>query len=138
MLVGSLEAGLRVGRVAVRLEDIAATGRLAGIVPGRAVTVLAAQMHGASAVEVTYQDDNGALGQVVLFRDDETKIAPHLESGRPFDAHPRNFGSRAERRPSAGAGLDGVELVGDHQTRSGGSAGLVHRWQRGPRRLVAC
>lgn len=57
----------------MRLEDIASTARLAGIVPGRAVTVLAAQMHGANAVEVTYQEENGAFGQVVLFREDESK-----------------------------------------------------------------
>lgn len=49
----------------MRLEDIAAPQRLAGIVPGRAVEVLAAWMHGSNAVEITYRDDNGALGQVV-------------------------------------------------------------------------
>ncbi|MDL9978595.1 helicase-related protein [Microbacterium sp. ASV49] len=89
----------------MRLEEIAATARLAGIVPGRPVTVLAAQMHGANAVEVTYQDDNGALGQVVLFRDDEAKISPHLESGRPFDADPRDFRLAAEAQRIMLAGL---------------------------------
>jgi len=89
----------------LRLEDIASTARLAGIVPGRAVTVLAAQMHGANAVEVTYQEDSGAFGQVVLFRDDESKISPHLESGRPFDADPRNFRLAAEAQRIMLAGL---------------------------------
>ena len=89
----------------MRLEDIAATARLGGIMPGRAMTVLAAQMRGANAVEVTYLDDNGALGQVVLFREDEAKIALHLESGRPFDADPRNFRLAAEAQRILLAGL---------------------------------
>ena len=102
----------------MRLEDIAATARLAGIVPGRAVTVLAAQMHGANAVEVTYQDDNGALGQIVLFREDEAKIAPHLEAGRPFDADPRNFRLAAEAQRIMLAGLhDPMLAVATTKTR---------------------
>ena len=80
----------------MRLEDIAAPHRLAGIVPGRAVEVLAAWMHGANAVEITYRDDSGALGQVVLYRADEERIERHLDAGRPFDADPRNFRLAAE------------------------------------------
>lgn len=89
----------------MRLEDIAATARLAGVVPVRAVTVLAAQMHGGNAVEITYQDDNGTLGQVVLFREDEARIATHQDSGRPFDADPRNFRLAAEAQRIMLAGL---------------------------------
>ena len=80
----------------MRLEDIAATARLAGVLPGRPVTVLGVQFHGADAAEVTYRDDNGALSQVVLFRADESQIEPHLEAGRPFDADPRDFRIAAE------------------------------------------
>lgn len=36
----------------MRLEDIATASRLAGILPGRPVGVLGAQMHGQDAVEV--------------------------------------------------------------------------------------
>ncbi len=89
----------------MRLKDIAATARLAGIVPGRPVTVLAAWMHGPNAVEVTYRDDNGDLGQIVLYRADESKIEPHLERGRPFDADPRNFRLAAEAQRIMLAGL---------------------------------
>lgn len=92
-------------RIHLRLEDIAAPQRLAGIVPGRAVDVLAAWMHGANAVEVTYRDDNGALGQVVLYRVDEHRIERHLDAGRPFDADPRNFRLAAEAQRIMLAGL---------------------------------
>jgi SNF2 family DNA or RNA helicase len=89
----------------VRLEDIASTARLAGILPGRPVTVLAAWMHGADAVEVTYRNDNGELGQVVLYRGDESRIDAHLDGGRPFDADARNFRLAAEAQRITLAGL---------------------------------
>ncbi|WP_438354646.1 helicase-related protein [Microbacterium sp. CJ88] len=89
----------------MRLEEIAAPQRLAGIVPGRAVEVLAAWMHGANAVEVTYRDDNGTLGQVVLYRSDEDRVERHLDAGRPFDADPRNFRLAAEAQRIMLAGL---------------------------------
>lgn len=87
------------------LEEIAASQRLAGIVPGRPVDVLAASMHGANAIEVTYKDENGGLGQVVLYRADENRIEHHLGSGRPFDADPRNFRLAAEAQRIMLAGL---------------------------------
>ncbi|WP_314645671.1 helicase-related protein [uncultured Microbacterium sp.] len=80
----------------MRLEEITPSMRLTGIVPGTAVTVLFTQLHGANAVEVTYRDDSGGLDQRVLFRDDEARIARHQESGRPFDADPRDFRLAAE------------------------------------------
>lgn len=89
----------------MRLEDIAATARLAGIIPDRPVTVLAAWMHGANAVEVTYRDDNGALGQIVLYRADERRIEPHLDGGRPFDADSRDWRLAAEAQRIMLAGL---------------------------------
>ncbi len=89
----------------MRLEDIAGTARLAGVLPDRPVTVLGAQMHGKDALEVTFRDDNGALGQVVLYRHDEERISAHLESGRPFDADPRDFRLAAEAQRIMLAGL---------------------------------
>ncbi|MGI9822197.1 DEAD/DEAH box helicase [Agromyces sp. Marseille-Q5079] len=80
----------------MRLEEISAPARLTGIVPGRPVTVLAAWMHGANALEVTYRDDSGTLGQVVLFRADEERVARHQSTGRPFDADPDDFRLAAE------------------------------------------
>ncbi len=92
-------------RNAVLLEEIAAPARLLGIIPGYPVTVLAVQMHGENAAEVTYRDDDGALGQVVLFRDDEQKILPHHGCGRPFDADARDFRLAAEAQRIMLAGL---------------------------------
>lgn len=89
----------------MRLEDIAVTARLAGVIPGRPVTILAALKHGADAVEVTYRDDHGDLGQAVLYRTDESRIELHLDSGRPFDANPRNFRLAAEAQRILLAGL---------------------------------
>ncbi|MDH2444531.1 helicase-related protein [Amnibacterium sp. CER49] len=89
----------------MRLEEIAPRTRLAGIVPTRPVEVLAAMKHGADALEVTYRDDNGALGQVVLYRADESRVEPHLEAGRPFDADARDFRLAAEAQRIMLAGL---------------------------------
>jgi SNF2 family DNA or RNA helicase len=89
----------------VRLEDIGSTARLAGILLDRPVTVLGALMHGKDAVEVTYRDDNGVLGQVVLYRPDEQRVHPHLDGGRPFDADARNFRLVAEAQRILLAGL---------------------------------
>ena len=89
----------------MRLEDVAATARIAGIVPGRPVTVLGATMHGADALEVTYRDDNGSLGQVVLYRADEAHIEHHLEAGRPFDTDPHDFRLAAEAQRILLAGV---------------------------------
>jgi SNF2 family DNA or RNA helicase len=87
------------------LEDIARTPRVAGIVTGRPVTVIATQMHGPDAVEVTYKDDNGSLGQVVLYRADEDRVSAHLDDGRPFDADARDFRLAAEAQRILLAGL---------------------------------
>lgn len=80
----------------MRLEEITPSARLSGILPGRPITVLGTQFHGADAVTVTYEDDNGSLGRVVLYRSNEDEISPHLEAGRPFDADPRDFKIAAE------------------------------------------
>ena len=69
------------------------------------MTILAALKHGADAVEVTYRDDHGDLGQAVLYRTDESRIELHLDSGRPFDANPRNFRLAAEAQRILLAGL---------------------------------
>ena len=87
------------------LEEIAAEGRVSGVIPGRPVTVLATRMHGRDAVEVTYRDDDGGLGQVVLYREDEGTIDPHLDSGRPFDSDARDFRLAAEAQRIMLAGL---------------------------------
>lgn len=89
----------------MQLEELTALTRVAGILPGRAVTVLTAQRHGDDAVEVTYKEDNGTLGQIVLYRSDESRIEPHLGASRPFDADPRDFRLAAEAQRILLAGL---------------------------------
>lgn len=89
----------------MQLEELTASTRVAGILPGRPVTVLTAQRHGDDAVEVTYKEDNGTLGQIVLYRSDESRIEPHLDAGRPFDADPRDFRLAAEAQRILLAGL---------------------------------
>ena len=89
----------------MHLEEVPQVSRLAGIVPGRAVTVLGSVFHGHDALEVTYRDDNGALGQVVLYRDDEVRISAHLDGGRSFDADGRQFRLAAEAQRILLAGL---------------------------------
>jgi len=79
--------------------------RLAGVLPGRPVTVLGAQLHGTDAVAVTYEDDNGTLGKVVLYRHDEGRISMHLDAGRPFDGDPQDFRLAAEAQRILLAGI---------------------------------
>lgn len=83
-------------------KGIALPARLAGSLPGRPVTVVGAQFHGAHAVSVPYEEDNGHLGRIVLYRQDENQ--PHLEAGRPFDADPREFKIAAEAQRTLLAG----------------------------------
>ncbi len=89
----------------MRLEEISSGARISGVVPERPVTVIGVQMHGPDAIEVTYKDDNGAIRQAVLYRADESRIEPHLDAGRPFDANARDFRLAAEAQRILLAGL---------------------------------
>ena len=89
----------------MRLEDIAPATRLIGLIPGRPVAVVAVVAHGADAFEVTFRDDNGTLGAVILYRADENRIEPHLDEGRPFDADAQDFRLAAEAQRILLAGL---------------------------------
>ena len=80
----------------MRLEDITAGTRLGGVIPGEAVTVKSVSFVGSDAVELLYRDSHGALQEAILYRDDEPRIEIQLESGRPFDANPRDFRIAAE------------------------------------------
>ena len=66
-----------------RLEDLTQGASVKGILPSCLVTVVDAQWHGSTAVELTYKDPSGSLGNQLLFRDSE----PTLEivaAGRPW------------------------------------------------------
>ncbi|WP_105034120.1 helicase-related protein [Cryobacterium aureum] len=89
----------------MRLEDITPTTRLMGLIPGRPVSVVAVVAHGDDAYEVTFRDDTGTLGAVILYRADEGRIEPHLDEGRPFDADAQDFRLAAEAQRILLAGL---------------------------------
>jgi superfamily II DNA or RNA helicase len=70
-----------------RFEDLQRGIALTGILPDGIVTVVDVAWHGSHAVELTYKDAAGRLGQEVLFRDREASIAI-AQAGTPwsFDA----------------------------------------------------
>ena len=74
-----------------RLEDLQPGLRLAGVIPGQNVAVIAVQPHGADAIELTYKTAEGDLGQRVLGRDAEEKLAIASVEARPLDADAADF-----------------------------------------------
>jgi superfamily II DNA or RNA helicase len=89
----------------VRLEDLSSGVRVAGVVPGETVSVLAAQWHGPDALELTYKTLDGGLSQQVLFRADEAKLSRSDAGGRAFDADAADFRLVAEAQRISLAGL---------------------------------
>jgi len=84
-----------------KLEDLQPGLLLAGVIPGQNVSVIAVQPHGADAIELTYKTPEGELGQRVLGRDAEEKLAiAHVEA-RPLDAV--SHGSSSSSRSSSPA-----------------------------------
>lgn len=80
----------------MQLEDIESGHRLAGLVAGGVVTILAAQRHGPDALEVTFKTTAGSLGQIILYRADESRLSITHATGRPFDAPASDFKLAAE------------------------------------------
>jgi superfamily II DNA or RNA helicase len=76
----------------VRLEDLTQGSSVKGVLPGCFVTVVDVQWHGSTAVELTYKDPSGSLGNQLLFRDNEPALAI-VETGRPwsFDGEGSTF-----------------------------------------------
>ena len=66
-----------------RLEDLKPQALVRGIIPDTAVTVVNVQWFGTQAVELTYKDPTGRLGNVLLYRDDEPRL-DLVEQGRPW------------------------------------------------------
>jgi SNF2 family DNA or RNA helicase len=67
----------------IRLEDLQPNAALRGILPDALVTVVSVQWFGSVALELTYKTPGGAPGNVLLYREDETRLAL-VEQGRPW------------------------------------------------------
>src|ERR1700732_1612304 len=66
-----------------RVEDLTQGASVEGVLPGCLVTVVDVQWHGSTAVELTYKDPSGSLGNQLLFRDNEPTL-DIVEAGRPW------------------------------------------------------
>ena len=94
-----------------KLEDLQPGLRLAGVIPGQNVSVIAVQPHGADAIELTYKTAGGELGQRVLGRDAEGKLALASLEARPLDAPAADFKLVAECQRIKLAGLSDPMLA---------------------------
>lgn len=87
------------------LEELRAQQRLGGVIPGAAVGVVSAVMHGADAVQLVFRAPDGSLGERVLHRADEQGLEIVDQTVRPFDAHATSFKLVAEAQRIKLAGL---------------------------------
>ncbi|MFD7002846.1 DEAD/DEAH box helicase [Streptomyces mirabilis] len=87
------------------LEELKPGLRIDGLIPAEVVTVIAAQWHGANALELTYKTAAGGLDQRVVFRKDEDKLSVAHSGSRAFDANVRDFKLVAEAQRISLAGL---------------------------------
>ncbi|MCS7172301.1 MAG: helicase-related protein [Armatimonadetes bacterium] len=67
----------------MKLEDLRPQATVRGILPDAAVTVVNVQWFGSEALELTYKDPAGRVGNVLLYRDDEPRLEL-VEQGRPW------------------------------------------------------
>nr|WP_255499427.1 helicase-related protein [Aeromicrobium senzhongii] len=79
--------------------------RVEGLIPSDVITVVFAQWHGADAVELTYKNGAGALGQQVVFRKDQDALSVAQSGSRAFDAKASDFKLVAEAQRISLAGL---------------------------------
>lgn len=94
-----------------KLEDLQPGLRLRGVIPGQSVSVIALRPHGADAIELTYKTAEGELGQRVLGRDAEKKLAIADVESRPLDAVAADFKLVAECQRIKLAGLSDPMLA---------------------------
>lgn len=87
------------------LEELKPGLRVDGLIPAEVITVIAAQWHGVDAVELTYKNAAGGLGQQVVFRKDEATLSVALSGSRAFDASASDFKLVAEAQRITLAGL---------------------------------
>ena len=67
----------------MRLEDLRPSSVVRGVHPDEPVTVVSVQWFGSEAVELTYKTSDGGVANVLLFRDDETRLEA-VAAGRPW------------------------------------------------------
>jgi superfamily II DNA or RNA helicase len=79
-------------QAATRLEDLTPGARVRGVVATRSVAVVQSRWHGTEAITLTYRDDEGNVGERLLFRDDEPSLELEAESRAwAFDADGKLF-----------------------------------------------
>lgn len=66
-----------------RLEDLKPQALVRGILPNVPVTVVNVHWFGEYAIELTYKDPAGRLGNVLLYRDDEPRLEI-VQEGLPW------------------------------------------------------
>ncbi|MCL6590153.1 MAG: DUF3883 domain-containing protein [Firmicutes bacterium] len=57
-----------------RLEELTRDSVIKGILPDALVTIIDVKWHGSNAIEVTYKDNHGHLGNELIFRDRENSL----------------------------------------------------------------
>ncbi|MCI1262627.1 MAG: DUF3883 domain-containing protein [Tetrasphaera jenkinsii] len=87
------------------LEDLKQGVHIEGLIPGEVLTILGAQWHGSSAVELTYRTKSGELGQRLVYRADEDRLRPADTGTRSFDAPATDYKLVAEAQRISLAGL---------------------------------
>ena len=58
-----------------KLEDLKLHASVHGVIPDAAVSIAQVQWHGDSAIELTYTDESGRVGNTLLYRSDEQRLA---------------------------------------------------------------
>ncbi len=66
-----------------QLEDLKPNACVRGILPNSLVSVINAQWFGSEALELTYKDPTGKVGNELLYRHDEQRFEV-IEEGRPW------------------------------------------------------
>lgn len=66
-----------------RLEDLKRDAIVKGILPDQQVTVVDAKLIGSAAIELTYKDNSGNLGNELIYRDSESSLEI-VTAGRPW------------------------------------------------------
>ncbi len=89
----------------MNLDDLKPGQKLAGVLPGEPVDVVATAQHGPDTVQLTYRSAAGTLGERILDRDAEATLSLVENHRRPLDAPGDDFKLAAEAQRIKLAGL---------------------------------